>query len=772
VPVRLDYFSPEAQEALDSAKQAVPEGSSLTVELLLAAAYHVAGKEEELPQLAACLPAPAQVRPAVPEQVPVEPNLTPVLGELARDDMVTIDELMAALVRSAAGHTYLSTQGISEDELRGILSTLTGHEVTEIEAGGEVGPAWRLSPERESVMGELSTYGRMLTAGEPPQKGIVEMDRYLRGLQKNLIRMRRPSIIIIGSPGTGKTALVYELARRMLTGDSSVLPALRDRDIFELSPSFLRSGASVVGQYDERVSSLIKTLEANPKIILFVDEVHSLLQSGVHERGPFTEANESFKQAIGRGSISMIGATTTAEYRAYIAPDGALARRFGLLRIEPPSREDTIKILHARLPQFETHYPALRIPDEMLARTVELTEDLLPTRFQPDKSLELLDEACALCSMQQPPAHELTDEILAEALQDSLGHTVVRPGTLTIETVLGELRSKIVGQDEAMEQLATSFVAAFSEDWQRHDGPRGIFFFCGPTGVGKTETALALSKILGGGREALVRVDCNTIPGAGYEDPGPVINRLLGVPPGYIGYVRGEGGVLSKVRDHTDCIVLFDEIEKAHPGVGKILLQILDEGRVYDTDSNLLDFRRSFIVFTTNAGCTYESTKVPVGFPVPGRFEANAAGEAAPKVSVKAVQDELRQRGYGEEFLGRNIDYIVFGAMKRDDIEVVLRRQLDGLQETAELRGFKLEYGEDVFDHLASEWQPRFGVRQLTTILRHRIVEQLAIAEVQDELNGVTSIRLEKMPTTEEGEPVAGLAARKREGETMVIYVA
>jgi ATP-dependent Clp protease ATP-binding subunit ClpA len=771
VPVKLDYFSPEAQAALDSAKQAVPEGSALTVELLLAAAYHAAGKEEELPRLADCLPAPKQVRAEVPDQVPVAPELTPVLGELSRDDMVTIEELMAALVRSAAGRAFLLSQGVAEDELRGVVATLLGHEVTEIETGAVAEPAWRVSSEREAVIDELSTYGRMLTAGDPPQKGIVVMDRYLRGLQKNLIRMRRPSIIIIGNPGTGKTALVYELARRIVTGDASVLPALRDRDVFELSPSFLRSGASVVGQYDERVSSLIKTLEANPKIILFVDEVHSLLQSGMHERGPFTEANESFKQAIGRGSISMIGATTTAEYRHYIAADGALARRFGLLRIEPPSRDDTVKILEARLPQFQTHYPALRIPDEVLVRTVELTEDLLPTRFQPDKSLELLDEACALCATKDPPTRELTDDILAEALEDSLGHTVIRAGTLSVETVLGELRSKIVGQEAAMDQLATSFVAAFSEDWQRHEGPRGIFFFCGPTGVGKTETALTLAKILGGGREALVRVDCNTIPGAGHEDPGPVINRLLGVPPGYIGYVRGEGGLLSRVRDYTDSIVLFDEIEKAHPGVGKILLQILDEGRVYDTDSNLLDFRRSFIVFTTNAGCTYESTKVPVGFALPGQFEANAAGEAAPKVSVKAVQEELRQRGYGEEFLGRNIDYIVFEAMKRDDIEVVLRRQLDGLQQTAELRDLELEYGEDVFEHLVAEWQPRFGVRQLTTILRHRIVEQLAIAEVQGELSGVTRIRLEKLPTTDEGEPAAGLAARRRDGDTMIVYV-
>ena len=763
----LDYLSPEAQAALDRAKQAVRGDESLTVELLMAATYRVANLEDDLPQLAPYLPDPPLIQRRVPERVPVAEPLRRILGDLSRHEMVTVQELMVALVQSPPGRAYLSSRGLSEQELASAIAAISGEAAPGADQGAPAA-SWRESPERQQVIDALSSFGRMLTVGDPPHKGIVEMERYLRALQTNLVRMRRPSMIIIGQPGTGKTALVYELARRIASGDPSVAPTLRDRDIFELSPSFLRSGASMVGQYDERVSSLIRVLEAHPRVILFVDEIHSLLQSGVHERGPFSEANEAFKQAIGRGTISVIGATTTAEYRHYIAPDGALARRFGLLRIEPPTRDETLAILRARLPQFAKHYAPLRIPEGLLARTVDLTEDLLPTRFQPDKSLELLDQACARCFMKEPPAEELTEALLIEALEDSLGHPVVRAGTLTVDAVLGDLKAAIVGQDQALEQLATSFVAGLSEDWQQHDGPRGIFFFCGPTGVGKTETALALSKILGGGREALVRIDCNTLQGAGYEDPGPLINRLLGVPPGYIGYARGEGGMLSKVRDYPECIVLFDEIEKAHPGVGKVLLQILDEGRVLDTDSNLLDFRRSFIVFTTNAGVTYEATRKPIGFAA-GGYEEDAAGEAAPSVRVQDVLDELRRRGYGEEFLGRNIDYIVFEALDRGEIQLVLGRQLAALGETAELRGYALEYGDGVVAHLVAEWQPRFGVRQLTTILRHRIVEQLAIAEVQGELKGVTRIRLEVLPSEAE---VAGLAARKVEGETLTVYVA
>jgi ATP-dependent Clp protease ATP-binding subunit ClpA len=761
VPPKLDYLSPEAQAALDLAKQAVREGDALTPELLMAAAYHVAHMEDELPQLAPYLPEPKRVHDQVPERVPVGDGLRPILHQLSRDDLVTVEELMAALVQSEPGRSFLSSRGMSNEDIAAVVAVLTGAAPPTVD-GAVPDPAWRDSSDRKKVIEGLSTYGRMLTLGEPPQKGVVQIDRYLRALQMNLIKMRRPNVIIVGHPGTGKTALVYEFARRIVAGDESIVPALRDRDVFELSPSFLRSGASFVGQYDERVSSLIKILEAYPKVILFVDEVHSLLQSGIHERGPFTDANEAFKQALGRGAFSMIGATTTAEYRHHIAPDGALARRFGLLKIEPPSPEETLTILRARLPQFARHYAPLEIPDDLLPRVVALTEELLPTRFQPDKSLELMDEASALASMQKPRAEQVTEDLLVKALETTIGQSVVRPGTLTIESVFAELKAKIVGQDAALEQIATSFVAAFSEDWREHEQPRGIFFFCGPTGVGKTETALALAKILGGGREALVRIDCNTLQGEAHQDAGPVIHRLLGVPPGYIGYARGQGGMLSRVRDYPECIVLFDEIEKAHPGVGKTLLQILDEGRVEDSDSNLLDFRRSFILFTSNAGTTYERDK-PLGFAV------NAAGARSPSVSVQEVQEDLRRRGYGEEFLGRNIDYVVFEALGRDEIEIVLRRQLEELGETAELAGYTLEYDDAVVEHLVSQWQPRFGVRQLTTILRHRIVEQLAIAEVQGELAGVTRIRLERLPGEE---AVAGLASRKVVGDTLTVFVA
>ncbi len=806
---RLPYLSPEAQEALDLAKRAVPPGSTLTPELLMAAAYHRGRLEEKAPQLAPFLPAPTPLGDDVPDEVIVAEELRPVFGELSEADAVSIGQLLAAAVTSTAGRDYLLARGLAEPDLNAAVAALAAVEAAD----------WKGSAQRREAMEALASFGRLLTVGEPPKKGAMRMDRYVRALQKNLLKMRRPSVIVIGQPGTGKTALVYEFARMIIEGDPAIVPGLRDRDVFELSPSFLRAGASMVGQYDERVAALLKVLEANPKIILFVDEVHSLLSSSMHERGPFSEANEAFKTAVGSGRISLVGATTLAEYRHYIAPDGALARRFGLIKIDPPTVDETIEILRGRASQYRRHYAPLGIPDEILAKTVRMTEDLLPERFQPDKSLDLLDEACALVTMTTPPLAEVTEEALLQSVEDALGHSVVQPGTLSEKDVKAKLLEVIVDQDRRMATVARGFVAGMSEDWLEHKGPRRIFFFCGPTGVGKTESARILARVLGGGqREALLRIDCNTLQGSGAEESGPILNRLLGVPPGYIGYARGQGGMLSKIRDMPECVVLFDEIEKASPAISKVLLQVLDEGRVEDTDGNILDFRRAFIIFTTNAGTEYgpkhagyDTTRIgfdptrvsappatPVGLaapaapaataasPVPAATAAPAllatpdrAGGSVPRVSVEAVKADLLARGYGEEFFGRQIDFIVFGAMTREGVRKVLLRQLGELEEVAELRGYALSWDPEVVDHVLNSWQPRFAARWAYNILRNRVVEQLALADAQGELKEkgvakVTRIHIVKGPVVvpKEGEPeLAGLASRKVEGDTLMVLV-
>jgi ATP-dependent Clp protease ATP-binding subunit ClpA len=488
-----------------------------------------------------------------------------------------------------------------------------------------------------------------------------------------------------------------------------------------------------------------------------------MFQSGIHQRGPFTDANESFKSALGHGDITCIGCTTPAEFRHSIEPDKALERRFAVIRVEPPSAEATLAILQARRPRLEQYYAPLRFPDEVLRLAVSLTDEYLPARHQPDKAIQLVDEAGAFCVTARPPLAEITEDVLFRALEDMIGHSLARTRLLTESDVFETLRAKILGQDEALREIARVFIAGLGE-WSKGSGPRGVLLFGGPTGVGKTETALQLARILGAGRENLIRVDCNILP-ASAQDGGPVLNRLLGSPPGYVGYARGQGGLLSRIRDIPEAIVLFDEFEKGGPVLGRLLLQIIDDGRIEDVDGNLLDFRRAFFVFTTNAGCVYDRKQIG--------FDGAAGDLPAPETNVASIRDELRQMGLGEEFLARLRHVILFKGLERRHIEEVLARQIESLRAISDVRGFALQWDPDLVPHLAARWQPRFGVRFATKVLRNRISEQLDIADAQGELKGIETIRL-KLRRPERG-PAAvdltGLVSRERTGPVLTIWL-
>lgn len=759
-------LAPDTQAALDRAKRAVPDGGELDVGLLMAALYHGTALKDALPaQLNACLQPPPEYRTTVPDKVPLAPPLQPLLAPFRQSaSAVTPAELFRALLDSEPGRACLRAGGLTDADLQTVAETLRSAVPAPQPAPLPAAAGWRATPQRRAALEALNSFGRMLTATEPPYRGVYGMEDTLRALVRTLSRMSNRSAIVLGHAGTGKSAVIYELARRLYHGDPAIPPHLRDLDLFELSPVFLRSGASMVGQYDERIKGLIQVLEAHPRIVLFVDEIHSLFRSGMHERDPFSDANEALKGKLASGAITCLGCTTFAEYRHYIEPDPALARRFTVIRLEPPTPAATVRILQARRPRLEQYFspPPLRIPDPILERTVQLAEEYLPSRFQPAKSLQLLDEACAWCVTAESRPAEVTEEALWRALEDMIGHGLVRAGELTEADLYQRLQAKIIGQDETLRAVARAFVAGLG-GWMKRAGPRGVFFFCGPTGVGKTETAVLLSQVLGGGAETLVRINCNALQGSGH-DSGPALNVLLGPPPGYLGYVRGAGGLLSRIRDQPESVVLFDEIEKADPGVAKLLLQIMDDGRVEDNDGNLLDFRRAFLLFTTNAGAVYEHH--PFGF----TSEADAAPDT-PAVDVEAVKHELRALGYGEEFLGRIDAFFVFQGLRTEAIRRVVDLQLERLRASADVQGYQLHWDSAVVDYLARRWQPRFGVRHLTTILRNRIVEQLAVAAAQHELKGVQQIRLRvrALDGAAPGQELAGLASRARDGQTLWI---
>ncbi len=351
-------FDPACQTAIDLAKRALPEGVELDIGTLLSALYHWGGLKPKYAALGGFMPQPVSRREKLPEKVGLAPEIRPVFQVFAeRGTPVPAEELFLVLLHCAAGRRFVAGQAAPGTSLPVLAASQPAARDN-----------WRSSPERLSAIQALSSYGRMLTGTEPAPGQVVEREQVLKALVRTLSKMKRRNVILVGPAGTGKSALIYELSRRMYRRDASLPARLRDMDIFELSPAFLRSGTTMMGQYDERVKGLLQLLQAHSQIILFVDEMHALFQSAVHERTPYSDANESFKGALGRGEITCIGCTTPGEYRHSIEPDRALERRFGIIRLEAPSRQTTLAILKARKPALEAFYRPLSIPEEMLDR--------------------------------------------------------------------------------------------------------------------------------------------------------------------------------------------------------------------------------------------------------------------------------------------------------------------------------------------------------------------------------------------------------------------
>lgn len=585
---------------------------------------------------------------------------------------------------------------------------------------------WRSGARRRAVLETLAPWGRLLSDNPPLRNRQVYMDERLHALQKNLLKMRRPHALLIGHPGTGKTALVKELARRIAHEPAGLLTALRDRDVFELSVTRFRGGSGTRGEYEERMSTLINTLSEHSEIILFVDEVHQFLSSAMHERSAFSQGDQAFKQAIGEGRFSIIGATTLAEFHHHIEPDGAIVRRFGLLRIEPPTPQEALAILRGRRSEFEDHYRPLTVPDEVLRQCVERSDDYLLGRHQPDKALDVLDEACA--EAQAAGAAIVTEGHVRLAIEDEVGRSTTAD-MLTVDAVLTRLTDRIVGQDAVVGEVADRFVTGLSDPWLERRGPRGCWVFCGQTGTGKTELALELAELLGGGRDAVIRVDCNTLGGG--HDPGPALSRLLGASRGYVGYSRGEGGLLSRIRHTPEVVVLFDEIEKTSPKVADTLLQLMDDGQLTDADHNILDFRRAFVIFTTNAGA--DDTGVAIGF---------VGAEAPRRSNSHPARRQLADLGFSSAFLGRIEAWLPFQPLTRTAGELLVQRRLTQVQQAASKRGYALHWDESIIGCVLDDWAPRAGARLAFDILQQRVTDQLLLAERNGDLAGIRAIRL------------------------------
>ncbi len=585
-----------------------------------------------------------------------------------------------------------------------------------------------------------------------------------------LVRRTKNNPVLIGEPGVGKTAIAEGLAQRIVEGN--VPEIIKDKEIYTLDVSALIAGAKYRGDFEERLKDVIAEVEDREDVILFIDEIHVVIGAGGAEGA--MDASNILKPTLTKGELQIIGATTIDEYRKHIEKDTAFERRLMPIMVEEPSVEDTILILKGLRDKYEAHHN-VKITDEALAAAAELSHRYINDRFLPDKAIDLIDEAASKLRVENfksPNAlKELEDELkklskekeeavtsqnfeeaakvrdqekkVKEALDDEKKHwdkekhsqnmTVdeeeiaeivskwsgVPVTTMNAEEserlvhLEDELNGQVIGQPQAVEAVSRAIKRA-RVGLKSADKPIGSFIFVGPTGVGKTYLAKSLAKSLFGDESAMIRVDMSE-----YMEKHTV-SRLVGSPPGYVGY--DEGGQLTEaVRRKPYSVVLFDEIEKAHPDVFNILLQILDDGRLTDGQGRTVDFKNTVLIMTSNVGATLLKKQNTMGFGAPD--EGNAKGYDK---MVETIQGRLKET-FRPEFLNRIDEIIVFKYLEKEQVKEIVKLMLRDLQTRLEDNDFSVTFADAVVDYIGKEgFDEEYGARPLVRSIRKNIEDRLA----------------------------------------------
>ena len=748
------------------------------------------------------------------------------------DSYVTSEHLLCALAddKTDAG-SILKSAGVTGKRVQEAYDNLRGDErVTSQDS----------KPEFEA----LSKYGRNVTdmARQGKLDPVIGRVEEIRRTIQVLSRRTKNNPVLIGEPGVGKTAIVEGLAQRIVNGD--VPSTLRDKELVELDMSALVAGAKYRGEFEERLKSVLKEVgKSDGRIILFIDELHTIVGAGATEGS--MDAGNILKPALARGELHAIGATTLDEYRKYIEKDQALARRFQTVMVSEPTVEDTISILRGLKDRYEQHH-RVRITDSALVSAADLSNRYISDRFLPDKAIDLVDEAASRLRMEldSMPAdidavdrqltqmqieeqalmkeedeaskerlvtlrkeiattrekldgmkaswenekgaidrvqdlkskiedaktemervtregnlgraselrfstipalqheyeeaeqaltakqeaggllkEEVTSEEIAEVVSAWTGVPVSKmmQGELDkLKNLEGELHKRVVGQDEAVSAVAAA-VRRSRAGLSDPDRPIGSFFFLGPTGVGKTELAKALAECLFDDERSLVRIDMSE-----YMEKFSV-QRLIGAPPGYVGY--DEGGQLTEaVRRHPYSVILLDEMEKAHPDVFNILLQVLDDGRLTDGQGRVVSFKNTIIIMTSNVG---------------SQFIAGANAKSDPDEVQRQVNEALRQT-FKPEFLNRIDDVVVFHALSLSDIEKIVDIQLKDVRERLDRDRIKLELTDDAVQSLALDGlDPVYGARPLKRLIQRQVVDNVANLIIDGKLHEGDTVRID-----------------------------
>ena len=626
-----------------------------------------------------------------------------------RQGFIGTEHLLLGVLRQpdCGGARLLRALGADLNEIYTDIAAIFGHPVS----GGrsQLGTAKGL---RRAETRVLDQYSRDLTAlaAAGQLDPVVSRGEEIRRAVQILSRRSKNNPVLIGEPGVGKTAVAEGLALRVARGEAP--EALCRKRIVSLDLPALLAGTKYRGDFEERVKSVLKDVKRAGDVILFIDELHTVIGAGSAE-GAIDAAN-ILKPALGRGEVQIIGATTPEEYRRHIEKDAALERRFQPVTVAEPDREQTLEMLRSLRPALEKHH-GVRLGDEALEAAYSLSRRYIHDRYLPDKAIDLLDEAAAARSISAAlPGSRVGAGDVAAVVSLWTGIPVTGldgDESAALRDLERRLRQRIIGQDEAVSAVARA-VRRSRVGLRDPRRPVGSFLFLGPSGVGKTELCRALAAAVFRDEKALVRLDMSE-----YMEKHAV-SRLIGSPPGYVGY--GEGGQLTeKVRRKPWCVVLFDEIEKAHEELWSLLLQILDDGCLTDGAGRKVDFRNTLIVMTSNVGAkAITASRAPLG------FGTGAPGDESQM--RRQVLEELRAT-FRPEFLNRVDETIVFHRLGEEDLLRITRNLLEELRQRFAGLGLTLAWEEDALRVLAKKgWDERSGARPLRRLLQSALEDRAA----------------------------------------------
>lgn len=627
----------------------------------------------------------------------------------------------------------------------------------------------------------LDNFGRDLTraAEEKRLDPIVGREKELERVSQILSRRKKNNPVLIGEPGVGKSAIAEGLALRIV--QRKVSRALYNKRVIMLDLASVVAGTKYRGQFEERIKSILNELEKNPDIILFIDEIHTIVGAG-NANGSL-DASNMLKPALARGELQCIGATTLDEYRQYIEKDGALERRFQKVLVEPTTPEETIEILNNIKDKYEDHH-LVRYEPEAIEACVKLTERYMSDRCLPDKAIDALDEAgsrvhisnmnvpskiteyeqrleeirelkkVAIAEQKFEDAGELrseeliilekieaekkdweensnsnrevvTKENVAEVVAMMTGVPVQRIAHNESDKLMNmetELQGTVIGQDDAIKKIVRA-IRRNRAGLKDPNKPIGSFIFLGPTGVGKTYLAKVLAKYLFDSEDALIRIDMSE-----YMEKFAV-SRLVGAPPGYVGYEEG-GQLTEKVRRKPYSIVLLDEIEKAHPDVFHLLLQVLDDGQLTDSLGRKVDFKNTIIIMTSNIG-----SRQLKDFGQGVGFGTQAKKDGKDEYSRSVIENALK-RSFAPEFLNRIDDVLIFNSLERTDIHKIIDVELKKVYKRIEEMGYTLELTEKAHDYVAEKgWDDQYGARPLKRAIQKYVEDVLAEEIIKTKIN-------------------------------------